>query len=361
MATLDELRREVRDINGEILQLIRKRLEITEKIGKEKKKKGIPLKNWEVEKEVIEDAEKTARRIGLSSSLAKRIMQPLIEESCIQQEKLHYSACAENKEHILMIGGAGGMGTWFSSFFQNQGHDVLIYDTKGDIGPFKSVSSLEKGLPLATCIFIATPIDTISEVIQQLIHLNYPGLVVDISSVKGHLTETFKKAVKAGLCLTSIHPMFGPQAQTLSDKVLCICDCGNDKANKKAEGFFKSTALRLVRFSLGEHDQMISYILGLSHFLNILFMKILSESPFSLSRLEQLVSPTFLSQLQTAVKVIYEDPSLYYAIQSFNPFKDTLYQDIRRDADDLIKCVEQNQRDKFIGIVEKCRDWLHQS
>lgn len=130
MKSLDELRKKVSEIDREIIKLIGKRLGITKKVGEKKKQQGIPLRNWEVEKAVIENATELATELGISSGLIKSVMQQLITESRIQQEILHYSAYKGDKENILIVGGLGEMGKWFSYFFQNQGHNVSIYDIR---------------------------------------------------------------------------------------------------------------------------------------------------------------------------------------------------------------------------------------
>ena len=146
MKELDKLREQVRDIDGEIISLIGKRIEVTKKIGEKKKEEGMALRNWEIEKMAIDNAEKVARDLGLSSHLIRPIMQQLILESRIQQELHHYSAYTGDKENILIIGGLGEMGKWFSSFFQNQGHNVFIYDIKGESDEFKSYTTLEEAV-----------------------------------------------------------------------------------------------------------------------------------------------------------------------------------------------------------------------
>ena len=360
MKPLDLLREKVSEIDKEIIKLIGKRIELTKEIGQEKKEKSIPLRNWDVEKAVIENAMELAAKIGISPAFIKSFMQQIIMESRIQQEILHYSTYEGDKENVLIVGVLGEMGKWFSDFFQNQGHNVSVYDTKGKSDSFTSYCSLEDGIKDASCALIATPLEAVPEVIIQLSELNFQGIVFDIASFKGYLKGAIQQANDHSISITSIHPMFGPNVRTLSDKVICFCDCGNKWANQKVESFFKSTAASTVRLSLDEHDRIISYVLGLSHIINIIFIKVLTEGGYQYTDLKQIASTTFLSQMVTASSVIKENPNLYYTIQKLNPYKKDLFKKITNTVEQIIDIVLSDNKEKFIEIMERGENWLGQ-
>lgn len=358
MDELEELRKEVRKVDREIIKLIGKRLSITKKIGGMKKEKGIPLRDWKVEKEVIKNAVNTASKIGLSTELVKTIMQNIITESKIQQEILHYSSYSGDKEDILIIGGLGEMGQWFSNFFGNQGHDVLIYDTKGKSQHFKSFHKLEAAVKEASCILIATPFKIMPKIIEEIIDLDFDGVVFDIASLKGHSRDSIENAVNSGISYTSIHPMFGPKVSTLSDRIICFCNCGDRAATDKVETFFKDTSVTIVEVPLEEHDKIISYVLALSHIVNIIFMKVLMDGDYEYSELKKIASTTFTSQMKTTEEVITENPELYYAIQRFNPFKNVLYDKLEKASEQIIESILNGNKKNFINIMKEGKKWI---
>ena len=358
MKRLNQLRKRVREIDRAIISLIGRRIEIAKKIGNEKSKRGIPLRNWEVEKAVLENATAAARELGLSSGLVKSIMQQLVIESRTQQELVHYSCYAGDKEDILIIGGLGEMGKWFSHFFANQGHNVSVYDIKGKSETFKLYKSLNQGIREASCVVISTPLKIVPRIIERVTELNFSGVVFDIASLKGYLTHSIAKAIEAGISITSIHAMFGPVTRTLSDKIICICDCGCKKANQKVEAFFRDTAVSKVRLSLEEHDRLISYVLGLSHIINIVFMNVLISSNYKYSELKKVASTTFFSQMKTTSSVIEENPYLYYEIQMFNPFKKNLYKRLKKAIRSTTDIVLSGNKRRFVEVMKEGRRWL---
>ncbi len=360
MDKLNELRKKVKMIDGSIIRLISQRVKLVEAIGREKKKKGIPLRDWSVEKSVMQNGLRIAEGYGLDKGVVSSIISQLIEYSRTRQERLHYSAYTGDKEEILIIGGLGAMGQWFYHFFQNQGHRVSVYDIRE-----KSVRSYYAGLKTAikekTCVLISTPLSTISEIVMCISDSGFSGIVFDIASVKCHIESALKLARKKGVKITSIHPMFGPGTRTLSDKVICLCSCGCKEADQKVLGFFKDTAASIINLSLDNHDRLISFVLGLSHFINILFIKSITDSGYSFRELNRIASTTFKSQLNTANSVIHENPDLYFEIQALNPYQQTLYKNLKKNIQSLTTAIMINNRKDFIRVFKKGRQWLNET
>ncbi|OGC41243.1 hypothetical protein A2Y85_03480 [candidate division WOR-3 bacterium RBG_13_43_14] len=358
MNKLDQMRAQVRSIDREIIKLIAERNKTTRLIGEHKKKSGIPLRNWEVEKQVIDNAQTIAKNYNLSTTMIRSVMQQLIADSRVQQEKMHYSVSLGKKEKFLIIGGKGQMGKWFGDFLSNQGQDVVVFDKKSGSSDFPVCKELRPGLEGVNYTVIATPLNSIPDVLAELSEIKPAGTIFDIASLKGFLKPALDHARRQGLSVTSIHPMFGPNARTLSDKVICLCDCGDEIANRRVHKLFLNTAASIVELSLEEHDRLISYVLGLSHFINIFFMSVLRRSGQSYRRFQQVASTTFLNQMKTAASVIDEKPDLYYTIQKLNPYGEELYQCMEQVLQKLIYVVREGKQDDFIEIMKRSREWL---
>lgn len=361
MNEIEKLRKEVKEVDKEIIKLIGKRISIIKEIGGKKKEKGIPLRDWKVEKEVIKNALDAASKEELSSELIKSIMQDIITESKIQQEILHYSSYSGDKEDILIIGGLGEMGLWFANFFANQGHNVLVHDIKGKSKHFKSFDNLEQAVKEASCILLALPFEFMPEIIEKITKLEFKGTVFDIASLKDNSQDSIQRALKSGISYTSIHPMFGPKVTTLTDRIICLCDCGNMQANEKVKTFFKDTSATIVELALEDHDRIISYVLALSHIINIIFMKTLMDGEYDYKDLKKIASTTFTSQMGTTKEVITENSDLYYAIQKFNPFKNNLYDRLEQALKYVIESILKGNKDDFVKIMKEGKKWVQAS
>jgi chorismate mutase/prephenate dehydrogenase len=352
MTRLEQLREHVRKLDEDILGLIAARMETAKAIGEQKKLDGIPLRDWEVERQVLDRAARRAEVFGLPVPVARAVMQTLIAAARAEQERVSFSSYHGTAEDILIVGGLGKMGHWFADFFGNQGHRVRVFDARADN------ATLEKALDGTSCALIATPLDVVPSVLEQLTEARYGGVVFDIASLKGHLKNALARARAAGLAVTSIHPLFGPGVRTLCDQVICVCDCGDGEATRKVEGFFADTAASLVRLSLEEHDRMISYVLALSHLTNLVFAKVLMDSGKRFDELNRVGSTTFHLQMQTTATVVRENPDLYYAIQRLNPFSEQLCESFRRGFETIAGWVRAGDCGAFFEMMEAGRQWM---
>lgn len=359
---LDELRHDIRAVDRELLRLIARRMDLARTVGAEKHQHGIALRDFAVEKSVLESADADAREFGVAQELAQTVLQQLIEEACRVQEEAHYSSYRGDAETIVIVGGAGKMGQWFARFFANQGHRVRIFDPQAsDETEFAVIPRLDEALTGSTVALIAVPLDAVASTITTIAATSYRGIVCDIASLKEHLRPVFLAARRSGLLITSIHPMFGPSARTLADKVVCFCDCGVPDATKRMAAFFRETAVRMVELSLEDHDRVAAYVLGLSHFINLLFGRVLEQSGLPLDSLARVGSTTFSTQLRTTANVLRENPNLYFEIQKLNPSTPAMLEAVERALADLAAWIGTSDLNAFAAAMIAGRQWVDTS
>ena len=85
---LTRLRGELRKIDADILKLVAKRLELSREVGEHKLRMNIPIKDYQVEKQVIETARQKGKELGVYPALAEDIAKTLIRYSVIKQDEL---------------------------------------------------------------------------------------------------------------------------------------------------------------------------------------------------------------------------------------------------------------------------------
>lgn len=358
MDRLDGLRQRIRRLDAALLALVSERMELALEIGAAKRAAGIPLRDYAVEKNVLARAAANAAELGLPAELARALTELLIEEACRLQEEKHFSAYQGDAETILLLGGEGKMGRWFARFFADQGHRVTVWDPVAAArGDFPHAASLAEGLAGASIAVVATPLGRAGEDLVAVADAGFRGTLWDIASLKSHLRPALAHARARGAAVTSVHPMFGPGARTLSGRVLCLCDCGDAGATARVEGLFRDTAATLVRLSLEEHDRAAAYVLGLSHLINLVFARTLAESGLARAALDAVGSTTFHAQMATTESVIAEHPDLYYDIQRLNPYSGEIYELLRRGVADWTRWVREDDREAFARGMAEGRGW----
>jgi chorismate mutase len=105
-ARLDPLRRELGQIDREILALVARRQAIAQRIGQVKRDAGITTRDFRQEKDVVERARTAAVAHGLSAKLGEELLLALIRGSLEVQEKDTVAATGEgNGRRALMTRG----------------------------------------------------------------------------------------------------------------------------------------------------------------------------------------------------------------------------------------------------------------
>ncbi|MEM2937390.1 MAG: chorismate mutase [Candidatus Bathyarchaeia archaeon] len=82
-----ELRQKIDEIDEKILLLLKERIEISKKIGEEKRRHGIPLRDFETENEKYKQITEKALQLKLNPEEVKRVYRGIIDMSVHAQEK----------------------------------------------------------------------------------------------------------------------------------------------------------------------------------------------------------------------------------------------------------------------------------
>jgi chorismate mutase / prephenate dehydrogenase len=321
--TLDELRRQLDTLDGELVALLAKRQATTREIAAAKRATGYPTRDYQREREVILGVRARAEALGLPGELAEDVLRLLIRSSLTTQEQARVAAHGVGSgRRALVIGGAGKMGGWFVQFMTSQGFAVEVADPTGGPPGVSAVADWRTltDLDAFDFIVVATPLSISGAILSELALRRPRGVVFDLGSLKSPLRGGLYALKAAGVKVTSLHPMFGPSTELLSDRHVIFVDMGSPEALEAARTLFAPTMAEQVVMGLDEHDRLIAYVLGLSHALNIAFFTALAESGEDAPRLAKLSSTTFDAQLEVATAVSEESPELYFEIQALNDY-----------------------------------------
>ena len=319
--TLQELRDRLTRLDAELLALIAERQRLSTEVARVKRETGYPTRDFQREREVLLNAREAAAKLGLPPALADNLLRLPIRNSLATQEQAQVAAQGQGSgKRALVIGGAGKMGRWFVEFLHSQGYAVEVADPAGTVAPHAHRADWQSDDLTHDVIVVATPLGITKSILEQLARHRPPGLVFDIGSLKTPLRAGLAALMQAGVKVSSVHPMFGPDTELLSGRHVIHVDVGRADAVAAAQNLFASTMAEQVVTNLDDHDRLIAYVLGLSHAVNIAFFSALADSGEAAPRLARLSSTTFDAQLGVASLVAGESPALYFEIQALNEY-----------------------------------------
>lgn len=359
--TLDQLRQQLDQLDGELISLIVRRQAIAREVAAAKRATGYPTRDYQREREVILGVRRRAEQQGLSGDLAEKVLRLLIRSSLTTQEQVSVKTHgAGSGRRALVIGGAGKMGGWFVQFLISQGFDVLVADPAGAAPGVSAVADWRQiaDIDVFDYIVVATPLGASDAVLAALAARRPAGVVFDLGSLKSPLRTGLEALKAAGVKVTSLHPMFGPSTELLSGRHVIFIDMGNAEALAAARALFAPTMAEQVVMSLDEHDRLIAYVLGLSHALNIAFFTALAGSGEAAQQLARMSSTTFDAQLDVATNVSEESPELYFDIQALNDYGAESLDALSVAVERLRTAVQNRDFPAFRALMEQGQAYL---
>lgn len=356
---LHVLRQRLDDIDTAIVDAIAERQAVVAEIGELKQSTGSPLRHYAREREVIERGMRRAREQGVSERVAREILETLIHHSLGKQEHDNWVHSGHGAGHTaLVIGGAGRMGDWMARYLDTLGYAVDISDPSSQTSRFRRVDDWRAQLNEYDLVVVAVPLRPSNDILLELAQLRPRGLVFDIGSLKSPMREGLNAMGASGCRVCSVHPMFGPEEIGLSGRHILFVDVGHGEAVEEARALFAHTAADCVALSLEEHDEVMAWVLGLSHLVNIAFASALAESGEQVPLLERISSSTFNAQLKVAAQVVSENPHLYFEIQHGNDSTSQVIEQFRTALNGLADAVARADEDHFTRAMQRAHERL---
>ena len=360
-SSIQSLRRRLDELDAQLIDLIAERQQIVGAIGQQKHSVGRPLRDFAREREVLERAAERAETAGLPGEIARDILERLIHHSLTNQEQDRLRVSAHGAgQTALVIGGAGRMGQWMARFLEAQGYAVKIADPamSSKTGLFPAIEDYRTEPLDQDLIVVAAPLRVSAGILEDLAGRQPSGLILDVGSLKQPLKSGLAALKNAGCRVTSVHPMFGPDVMMLSGQHVLLVDAGDAEANAAAARLFAPTMADLTRLSLEEHDQVMAWVLGLSHLVNIAFAATLAQTGADQDLLQRVSSTTFGKQLDLARAVVAENPALYFEIQHLNPSGRRPAAVFSEQLRQLVQQVSDGDESAFVSSMQAAHDQL---
>jgi prephenate dehydrogenase len=226
----------------------------------------------------------------------------------------------------IAIIGAGKMGVWFARFFLDKGYDVVLADRKKEkLENLKDIlvdltTNFQEAVTDADQIYLCVSINAIEEVVKTISPVLLEGQVVmDIASIKEIPVKTMHQHIK-GATVLGTHPVFGPGSHGLKNKTYILTPI-NPEEQKFAAQFtewLEREGANVFIMTPKKHDELMSIVLGLPHFLGLVALETLMEQK-NLSETKKVAGTTYRMLFTLAEATALETPDLYASLQTTLP------------------------------------------
>ena len=347
---LEEARKGIQEIDFEILGLMEKRLRLAREVGEDKVARNAAVRNIAQEKNVIDRYRGYALEHGMNPVYAEQICKVLMQESIEVQAALPRSA--SESRHVAIVGGYGKMGRWFADLLKQSGHRVDVIDPSSGNG-----LTLEDA-KWSDTVIVSVPISRTRGILEKLDTICPPEtLIFDIASLKSPFADTLEDMGKRRK-VCSVHPMFGPSAESMYDRNLLVCDCGSREGVDSVISLLGNHGADVTTMPIRKHDMYMSYVLGLSHAVNIAFFTVLERSGISFEEMKTVASTTYNKLMDTNVSVALEDPYLYYEIQHLNAYREDMLGKFDQAVHEVVEAALADNPKAFKDLMDKGREYF---
>ena len=264
---------------------------------------------------------------------------------------------------FAIIGGAGKMGRWCAEQLLAEGHQIVLSGRRREplerVAGKLGVTVMENRAAVAgaeVCI-LSVPIDSFEAVVKEIAPAVPPNaVVVEITSIKTMPSRVMREHLPNARCL-SLHPMFGPGARSPNGQnfILTPADAAEEALAAKAREYLEARGGRVRQMTPTEHDDMMTVILGLSHFIAIVTADTLLDFA-GLESSRSFSSTTYRVLLDLVESVVAEDPNLYAALQLNMPGITGVEDNFKRHAEEWAQIVRGGNRDEFVRRMSALKE-----
>ena len=228
---------------------------------------------------------------------------------------------------ILIVGGAGGFGSFYAKLLSKNGFEIGINDSSTETAKnlceknsFEYVKDYSAAKNYDS-IIISVPNSSSAEVIRIVSkEMKKDSLLINFWSVKTLVEKELNKISKTGLEVVSIHPLHGPRVDSITGYPIAWIPFREGKKSAEIKSFFEKNKAKIIRTTCEDHDKIMSIVQGLTHYSQFVSAATLKEAEINLSETMKFSTPNYALFLSLISRIVIQNPELYAQIQLSNPY-----------------------------------------
>ncbi len=344
------LRENIDQIDSQILSLLAQRHDQVLKVVNLKKEHNISVYHPAREEDLISRLRTQAAKANLDPDFLEDLYRIILRHSRVKQtDQMEVNGVLPGGT-ILIVGGAGQMGSFFASLFKKSGYEVRILG-KSD---WNRADQLCKNIDLA---LVSVPIEQTCDIIEKLgPYLPLNAVLADITSIKQEPVKKMLACHKGPV--TGLHPLFGPDPGSLDKQIIVTTEGRDAKACQWVINQLSVWGGVIVSSSAREHDTIMEIVQALRHFATFCFGQFLFEQRTKIERTLEFSSPIYRLELGMVGRLFAQDASLYSEIIFASKTRRTLLNKYVSSLKSHIEMLEKNDKQLFVKKFNTISEWF---
>ncbi len=341
---IEELRRNIDEIDKKIIQLIGKRLEIVQKIAEVKNIEGRSISDNERELTVKMNWKRLAVEYNVPIDMASALIELIIKYS--KSLQIH-SRIKEKIQRSITFIGYGNMARVLARQLIKAGHSVVI--TGRNLDKAKKLSSdlgcsymdVESATRFGEYIVLALPFNAFTSGYVDEVTVYFENKVVmDILSSKSWVFNYLEhKSLSKNFMYISTHPLFGPLTPPIGEKIAIIPSKSSVAVIQDVANLWLSAGLEPIIVSFEEHEKAMAIVQVLTHLYLMAFSRASEKlsQELGIGNVDKLSTPTY-REIKAIVEKLKHLKDVVLEIQKVNPFSTF----VRKEAIEILKNVVES-------------------
>ncbi len=347
---LEESRNRIDIIDSKIIDLLAERQSEVDKVLEYKKANNMPVRHPAREEDMISGRRSMGEKKNLAPDYLEELFRTILRQSRLEQTELKSEKGIKSDATVLIVGGTGGMGKYFTEWFIKSGYKTRVLGSRD----WDNVESLCKGIDLA---LISVPIDKTVSVIEKISpFLPDNAVLADLTSIKKAPMAAMTGAHKGPV--TGIHPLFGPSTSTMDKQIVVITPGRNPEACKWIIDQLADWGAIIVQSDEDEHDRIMAVVQALRHFATFAFGRFLSRQNIDLFRSLEFSSPIYRLELGMVGRLFAQTPALYSGIIFASQERRRILKEFISSISETMEIVDNGDKEEFEKQFNEIAGWF---
>ncbi len=347
---LKKQRKTIDEIDEAILDLLKKRNEVSQDVVKRKIEKQLPIFVATREAEKTRSFREKAVSRGLDPGWAEDFLRMIMAASRASQSSETFPRSTKEPKSILFVGGEGGMGKLYGRIAKRSGHVIYSIDKA-------NWHELDEMAPKLDMAIVTVPINVTLKVVERLAaKLRTETILADFTSNKTEPLQVMLQAHKGPVI--GLHPMHGPDVPNLSKQLMVVSP---GRYPEKAKWFIEQCELwgmRVLEADPEKHDHVMNLVQGLRHFVALLHGSFMKKYDLNPNEMLNYSSPIYRAELMMTGRIFAQDAELYADIVFSNKERRELLLKFFNHHKKLAELVEADNKQGFIKEFESVTDFF---
>ncbi|MFY9941183.1 MAG: bifunctional chorismate mutase/prephenate dehydrogenase [Desulfobacterales bacterium] len=349
-STLAELRGQIDGIDRRIVELLKDRQTVVEKVVAFKKAAHLPVYHPAREEDLIFDLRAQAAAHGLDADFVEELYRRIVRQSRVTQTARLSRRGVRPGARILVVGGGGSMGRYFVRWFGDAGYRVDTLDRSDWAEAAERCREVD-------LVLLCVPIDVTGAVARRLGPYLPPQCVLaDITSLKADPLQAMLAAHRGPVL--GLHPLFGPTTSSMDKQIVVVTPGRMDDACQWVLDQFSAWGSVVVHATPAEHDHIMGFVQALRHFATFAFGQFLCRKNASLNRSLEFSSPIYRLELAMVGRLFAQEAELYAEIIFATPQRREMLKEYIVSLSSNLEMLEKGDKVKFCKEFRRVSEWF---